>query len=75
MLALAFTAAAASAEEFEKERETAFNLGVQAYIYGQPLLDTERIYKSITSVTVPDQLGSAPPNQFSPCSGDSIIAR
>jgi len=65
MLALALTAAAASAEEFETERVAAFNLGVQAYIYGQPLLDTERVYDSTTSVTVPDHIGDAPANQFS----------
>ena len=64
-LALAATAATASAEEFEKERESAFNLGVQAYVYGQPLLDTERVYNSTTSVTVPDHIGDAPANQFS----------
>ena len=55
----------ASAEEFERERQQALALGVQAYEYGEPLLDTERIYKTATSVTVPDHIGDAPANQFS----------
>ena len=36
------------AQEIERGRE----LGIKAYIYGQPLLDTERIFKTSTSVTV-----------------------
>lgn len=58
-------AAPAGAEEFEKERQEALSLGLEAYEYGVPLLDSERIYKSITSVTVPGEFGSAPANQFS----------
>jgi len=52
-------------EQFEKERHAAFLLGLQGYIYGQPLLDTQRIYDTITSVTEPDTQGDAPANQFS----------
>jgi len=61
-------ASAASAEEseqFKTERLAALNLGVEAYIYGQPLLDSQRIYRTITSVTKPGTLGEAPVNQFS----------
>ena len=64
-LVAAATASVASAEEYEAEREAAIALGVKAYEYGQPLLDTQRIYKSITSVTVADDFGDAPVNQFS----------
>ncbi len=64
-LIAAATASAASAEEYEAERTAAKTLGVEAYEYGEPLLDTARIYKSITSVTVPDQFGDAPVNEFS----------
>ena len=64
-LALAYASANASAADFEQERQEAFKLGVQAYIYGQPLLDTERVYDSTTSVTVADHIGDAPVNQFS----------
>lgn len=64
-LAAAIAAPCAQAEEFEQERQHALALGLAAYEYGQPLLDTERIYKTSTSVTVPDHLGDAPVNQFS----------
>jgi hypothetical protein len=64
-LAAAVGPAGASAEEFERERQQALALGVQAYEYGEPLLDAERIYKTATSVTVPDHRGDAPANQFS----------
>ena len=57
--------ALADAEEYEQERQHALALGLAAYEYGQPLLDTERIFKTATSVTVPDHLGDAPVNQFS----------
>ena len=40
-------------------------LGTQAYQYGVPLLDTERIFKSSTSVTVCDHMtGHGPVNRF-----------
>ena len=62
------SAAAAFAEEteqFKAERLAALSLGVQAYLYGQPLMDTQRIYKTITGVSKPDTQGDAPANQFS----------
>jgi hypothetical protein len=61
----ASVAFAEETEQFEKERHAAFVLGLQGYIYGQPLMDTQRIYKTITGVTEPDTQGDAPPNQFS----------
>jgi hypothetical protein len=62
---LACAAPSASAGTFETEREAALALGVEAYEYAEPLLDSVRIYKSITSVKVPTDFGSAPFNQFS----------
>jgi hypothetical protein len=61
----AVAAAGASAEEYNKEYEQALSLGTQAYVYGQPLLDMQRVFETTTSVTVPDSLGDAPVNQFS----------
>ncbi len=55
----------ASADTFESEREAARALGAEGYEYGEPLLDSVRIYKSITSVKAPSDFGSAPFNQFS----------
>ena len=43
----------------------ALALGTQAYEYGVPLLDMQRVYSTSTSVTVPDGDGRGPVNQFS----------
>ena len=57
-------AAAASADP-TSDYNTGLALGTQAYEYGVPLLDTERIFKSSTSVTVCDHVtGHGPVNQF-----------
>ena len=61
----AIVAASASAEEYNKEYEHALSVGTQAYVYGEPLLDMQRVFQSSTSVTVPDHVGDAPVNQFS----------
>ncbi len=55
----------AFADSFESERVAARALGAEGYEYGEPLLDSVRIYKSITSVGAPNDFGSAPFNQFS----------
>ena len=62
---LGATAAGASADEYTKEYEHAYEVGVQGYIYGEPLLNMQRLYQSNTSVTVPDSIGDAPANQWS----------
>ncbi len=61
----AVTTTGASAEEYNEEYEHALSVGTQAYVYGEPLLDMQRIYRTLTSVTVPDHMGDAPVNQFS----------
>ena len=53
----------ASAQSAEYQR--ALDLGVQAYVYGYPLLDTNRVFLTSTSVNVPDGAGGGPVNQFS----------
>ena len=40
-------------------------LGSQAYLYGFPLLETERVRKTATSVRCPDAKGDSPVNSFS----------
>jgi hypothetical protein len=47
------------------EYQRALSLGVQAYVYGYPLLDTERVFLTGKSVNVPDGRGDGPVNQFS----------
>jgi hypothetical protein len=47
------------------EYQRALDLGVQAYVYGYPLLDTNRVFLTGTSVNVPDGAGDGPVNQFS----------
>ena len=62
--ALIATAAAASADS-TPDYNTGLTLGTDAYEYGVPLLDTERIFKSSTSVTVCDRVtGHGPVNRF-----------
>jgi hypothetical protein len=56
--------AALAAETPQQERERAREIGTNGYIYGQPLLDAERVFKTSTSVTVPTGTGYAPVNQF-----------
>src|SRR5690349_6603879 len=47
------------------EYQRSLNLGVQAYIYGIPLLDFNRVFLTAMSVNVPDGAGAGPVNQFS----------
>jgi hypothetical protein len=47
------------------EYQRALDLGVKAYVYGYPLLDTNRVFLTSTSVNVPDGAGGGPVNQFS----------
>lgn len=44
---------------------SAFELGRQAYEYGIPLLEFERVRREETSVQCPDHVGNAPVNTFS----------
>lgn len=45
--------------------QRALKLGVQAYVYGYPLLDTNRVFLTSTSVNVPNGKGGGPVNEFS----------
>ncbi len=60
--ALASTAAVASADP-TSDYDTGLTLGTQAYQYGVPLLDTERIFKTSTSVTVCDPVTGHGPGE------------
>lgn len=64
-LALLWASTASAEGTYEQEYNRAVALGVRGYMYGQPLLDTNRIFKTSTSVTVPTDIGYAPVNQFS----------
>jgi hypothetical protein len=64
---LAATAASASAQS---DYDTGYELGSKAYEYGIPIVDTDRIFRTNTSVSAPDHAGNAhagnaPVNQFS----------
>lgn len=48
------------------EYDQALSLGTQAYVYGAPLLDTERVFQTNTSVTVCDTASNGPTNVFCP---------
>ena len=45
--------------------QRALGLGIQAYVYGLPLLDAERVFRTSTSVNVSDGAGGGPVNEFS----------
>jgi hypothetical protein len=45
--------------------QRALKLGVQAYVYGYPLLDMNRVFLTSTSVNVPNGKGGGPVNEFS----------
>jgi hypothetical protein len=47
------------------EYRRALALGIKAYVYGYPLLDTNRVFRTSTSVNVPDGQGAGPVNRFS----------
>ena len=47
------------------EYQRALSLGVEAYVYGYPLLDTDRVYRTATSANVPNGSGGGPVNEFS----------
>ncbi len=63
------TASAATVRSNSLQDQPAYKralaLGVQAYVYGIPLLDTDRVFRTATSVNVPDGKGGGPVNQFS----------
>src|SRR5690242_9886430 len=66
VLAAGLVPATASAAQFNQaEYNRALKLGTEAYVYGIPLLDTNRVFLTSTSVNVPNGKGGGPVNQFS----------
>jgi len=57
----AYVAPASAATDYE----TGYALGAKAYEYGIPIVDTDRIFRTNTSVSKPDTKGNAPVNRFS----------
>ena len=49
----------------KSDYDTGYELGSQAYEYGIPLVDVDRILRTGTSVSRPDTKGHAPVNRFS----------
>ena len=48
------------------QHDTALDLGTQAYVYGVALLDTDRVFRTNTSVDVCDTASNGPVNTFCP---------
>ena len=46
------------------EHDQALAVGTQGYVYGRPVLNTERVFQTHTSVNVCDGRGHGPVNQF-----------
>src|SRR5262245_40763911 len=63
--AAALGAAPGAIADSSSDFNHAFTLGVKGYTYGEPLMGMQSIFKTETSVTVPDQKGDAPVNQWS----------
>jgi hypothetical protein len=59
------SAATHATSRTQSEYDRALQLGIKAYVYGIPLLDTNRVFLTSTSVNVPDGAGGGPVNQFS----------
>jgi hypothetical protein len=57
--------APAAGADATADYDRGLTLGTQAYEYGVPLLDTERVFRTTTSVNVPDGQGGGPVNAFS----------
>jgi hypothetical protein len=55
---------ARSASAASSDYSTGYSLGQQAYEYGRPLLDTEQVFQTATSIDVSDTAGNGPVNQF-----------
>jgi hypothetical protein len=64
-LAALCVAAPAARADAQSDYETGLALGAEAYQYGVPLLDTDRIFRTNTSVSRSDGMGDAPVNRFS----------
>jgi hypothetical protein len=65
LLALVAVAAAPAQSAYADAYARALSLGVKAYVYGYPLLDTNRVFLTSTSVNVPNGSGGGPVNRFS----------
>jgi hypothetical protein len=63
--ALCLWGAAAAHADAQSDYDNGYALGSQAYEYGIPLLDTDRIFRTNTSVSRSDGKGDAPVNRFS----------
>ncbi len=63
LAAVALMPSGSAADQAAYQR--ALKLGTQAYVYGIPLLDTNRVYRTSTSVNVPNGKGGGPVNRFS----------
>src|SRR5271166_6012097 len=72
--ALAFAAlgvfASVASASYESEYENGVALGTQAYVYGYPLVDTNRVFETNTSTNVCDERGDGPVNRF--CAGPKL---
>jgi hypothetical protein len=63
--AAALSAAPGAIADNTSDFNNAFTLGLQGYRYGEPLMNMQSVFKTETSVTVPDNQGDAPVNQWS----------
>ena len=48
----------------QADYDKAYTIGLQAYTYGLPLLETNKTFQSMTSINVSNDMGFGPVNQF-----------
>src|SRR5689334_22839791 len=65
LIACAGLLGAAAPAAAQTDYDTGYQLGSEAYQYGIPIVDTDRIFRTATSVDRPDTKGHAPVNRFS----------
>lgn len=65
LTAAAAVTAGCSSPPASSDYTKAYNVGLQAYTYGLPLLETNKTFLTMTSVNVPNGQGFGPVNQFS----------
>jgi hypothetical protein len=64
LFCLALVAGTGSAPASQADYDRGYEIGIDAYKYGLPLLTMKKTYRNQTSVNLPDGRGFGPPNRF-----------
>jgi hypothetical protein len=64
LVVIGLTAGGCSSNDWQSDHDTAYSIGLQAYVYGLPLLETNKTFLSMSSIDVSNGAGFGPVNQF-----------